>query len=71
MKRATAIITSALLFLNLASAKTNKTEETQDEETQLELKCIKGKWRITYAKNKKVIAETKANRLEGKPCKTK
>ncbi len=43
----------------------NFTNQTQ---TLLEVQCQGGKWKITHARDQKIIQETKAHQLEGRPC---
>jgi hypothetical protein len=66
-------LTALTLSLTLALALTNQNahanqNKTKDEETLLTMECKNGRWEITYAKNQKVIKDSQADKMQGKPC---
>jgi hypothetical protein len=71
MRNLTALTFSLTLALTLALALPNahaNENKTKDEEILLTMECKNGRWEITYAKNKEVIRQTQADKLQGKPC---
>jgi hypothetical protein len=69
MKNLTVITLVALtLALTSPNAHAKETKNPKDEETLLIMECKNGRWEITYAKNQKVIKDSQADKMQGKPC---
>ena len=70
----TILLTTAITTqITKAQQQTQQTQQTNnknnnDEEILLIIECQNGKQKITYAKNKQIIQQTKANKIEGKEC---
>ncbi len=65
-------IALTLLALNLLATQTQAqtTSPAKSYQEDIKVRCVRGRWKITYARDQKVIEETKAHQLEGKPCKS-